>query len=147
MRHLNLEHRFVDFVPDRLEPGVLYISIGYATAAHSCCCGCGAEIVTPFTPTDWKMTYDGETISLHPSVGNWHQACRSHYVINRGRVIEAGPWDDEQVAAERRRDQSAKAAHYRTSQPIPERPSEIAPTASRPGLGARLMGLVSRIFK
>ena len=147
IRHLNLEHRFVDLVPDRLEPGFLYVSMGYATAAHSCCCGCGEEIVTPFTPTDWKMTYDGETISLHPSVGNWHQACRSHYVIDRGRVIEADPWDDEQVAAERRRDQSAKAAHYGTSQPVSDRPPEITKTTSRPSLGARLLGLVSRIFK
>lgn len=147
IRHLNLEHRFVDLVPDRLEPGVLYVSLNYATAAHSCCCGCGEEIMTPFTPTDWKMTYDGETISLHPSVGNWHQACRSHYVIDRGRVIEAGPWDDEQVAAERRRDQLAKAAHYGTSQPVSDRPLAITKTASRPSLGARLLSLVSRIFR
>ncbi|WP_260101967.1 DUF6527 family protein [Phaeobacter inhibens] len=88
----------------------------YGTAAHSCCCGCGEEVVTPFTPTDWKMIFDGETVSLNPSIGNWTLACRSHYVIKRGRVIEAGPWTDEQVAAERLRDQKAKSRHY-TNQP------------------------------
>lgn len=113
MRHKNLEHRFVDDIPDRLEPGVLYVSMKYATAAHSCCCGCGEEVVTPLTPTDWKMTFDGETISLKPSVGNWTLACRSHYVIDRGRAFKAGPWTDEQVAAERRRDRAAKAQHFR----------------------------------
>lgn len=113
MRHHTLEHRFVRNVPRELEPGVLYISMEYATAVHSCCCGCGDRVVTPFTPTDWRMTFDGESISLHPSVGNWNQKCRSHYVIQRNRVLEAGPWSNAQVEAERRRDKKAKAAHYR----------------------------------
>ncbi|MHB0851152.1 DUF6527 family protein [Stutzerimonas nitrititolerans] len=84
----------------------------YATAVHSCCCGCGDRVVTPFTPTDWRMTFDGESISLHPSVGNWNQKCRSHYVIQRSRVLEAGPWSQGQIEAERLRDKKAKAAHY-----------------------------------
>lgn len=112
MRHQTLEHRFVRNVPRELDPGVLYISMDYATAVHSCCCGCGDRVVTPFTPTDWRMTFDGESISLHPSVGNWNQKCRSHYVIQRNRVLEAGPWSNEQVEAERLRDKRAKAAHY-----------------------------------
>nr|WP_321982920.1 DUF6527 family protein [uncultured Cohaesibacter sp.] len=87
----------------------------YATSAHSCCCGCGEEVVTPFTPTDWKMTYNGETISLHPSIGNWMLKCRSHYVIRQGMVIEAGPWSQEQVEAECRRDRAAKRRFYRSS--------------------------------
>ena len=112
MRHLSLEHRFVRNVPRELEPGILYISMDYATAVHSCCCGCGDRVVTPFTPTDWRMTFDGESISLQPSVGNWNQKCRSHYVIQRGRVLEAGPWSQGQIEAERLRDKKAKAAHY-----------------------------------
>ena len=112
MRHENLEHRFVRNMPRELDPGVLYISMDYATAVHSCCCGCGERVVTPFTPTDWRMTFDGESISLHPSVGNWNQKCRSHYVIQRSRVLEAGPWSTAQVESEHRRDRRAKAAHY-----------------------------------
>ena len=112
MHHLTLEHRFVRNIPRELDPGVLYISMDYATAVHSCCCGCGERVVTPFTPTDWRMTFDGESISLHPSVGNWNQKCRSHYVIQRSRVLEAGPWSEAQVEAERQRDKSVKAAHY-----------------------------------
>ena len=116
IRHKRLEHRFVEHIPERLEAGVLYVSMEYATSAHSCCCGCGEEVVAPFTPTDWKMTFDGETISLRPSIGNWTLKCRSHYVIDRGKVIEAGPWSDEQVEAERRRDRAAKARFYGQSQ-------------------------------
>lgn len=113
MRHKRLDHRFVEHIPECLESGVLYISMEYATSAHSCCCGCGEEVVTPFTPTDWKMTFDGETISLRPSIGNWTLKCRSHYVIDHNKVFEAGPWNDEQVEAERRRDRAAKARFYR----------------------------------
>ncbi len=68
--------------------------------------------MAPFTPTDWKMTFDGETISLCPSIGNWTLKCRSHYVIDHGKVVKAGPWSDEQVEAERRRDRTAKARFY-----------------------------------
>lgn len=112
MRYSVLEHRFVETFPEPLEPGVLYVSMDYGSAAHSCCCGCGEEVVTPLTPTDWNITYDGETITLHPSVGSWTLPCRSHYVIRRNRVLEAPPWSDAEVSAERRRDRRAKAAHY-----------------------------------
>lgn len=112
MRHHTLEHRFVRNVPRELEPGVLYISMEYATALHSCCCGCGERVVTPFTPTDWRITFDGESVTLNPSVGNWNQNCRSHYVIERNRVIECGRWSDARVEVERLRDKRAKAAYY-----------------------------------
>ena len=114
MRFRRLEHRFCTHIPESLKPGVLYVSMEYATAAHSCCCGCGEEVVTPFTPTDWKMTFDGQAISLWPSVGNWTLPCRSHYVVREGAAIKAGPWTDEQIATERRRDRAAKKRYYGT---------------------------------
>lgn len=130
MRSIRLEHRFVQHIPDRLEPGVLYVSMDYGTAAHTCCCGCGEEVVTPFTPTDWKMTFDGDSVSLWPSVGSWTLSCRSHYVIERGRVFEAGPWSDEKVAQERRRDKAAKVRYFNTSELV-ERPNQ-GPIATPP---------------
>jgi hypothetical protein len=112
IRHPRLDHRFVNSIPRQLEPGVLYISIECATAIHTCCCGCGEEVVTPLTPTDWKLIFDGETVSLWPSIGNWSYACRSHYVIERNRVIEALPWSDRRVANARQWDKFAKANFY-----------------------------------
>jgi hypothetical protein len=119
MRHPRLDHRFVDHIPDAIEPGVLYVSMKYATAAHQCCCGCGSEVITPFTPTDWSLTYDGDSISLSPSIGSWSSPCRSHYFMEKGRVIEAPPWSDEQVDAEWVRDRRAKAAYYAQSTSAP----------------------------
>ncbi|MBB6125669.1 DUF6527 family protein [Sphingobium subterraneum] len=137
IRYTELEHRFVKSFPEPLVPGILYVSMEYGSVAHSCCCGCGAEVVTPLTPTDWNITYDGEAISLHPSVGNWTLPCRSHYVIRRDKVIAAPPWSDAQVAAERQRDRRAKARYFRqadpsaVAQPGPETPA-ATPSAPRP---------------
>jgi hypothetical protein len=112
MRHQRLNHLFVQHIPRTLEPGVLYISIEYATAAHVCCCGCGEEVVTPFTPTDWSLTFDGETISLWPSIGNWNFVCRSHYVIECSQVIEARPWSTKRIITARFEDKAAKASYF-----------------------------------
>jgi hypothetical protein len=127
MRYQTLEHRFVRNVPRELERGVLYISMDYATAVHSCCCGCGDRVVTPFTPTDWRMTFDGESISLYPSVGNWNQKCRSHYVIQQNRVLEANGWSNSQIDTEVHRDKKAKAAYYSQQRDVQ---SGVASTAA-----------------
>ncbi len=118
MQHLTLEHRFVTHVPDDLEPGVLYVSMEYGSVVHACCCGCGEEVVTPLTPTDWKLIYDGESVSLRPSVGSWTLPCRSHYIIDRNRAVVAGPWSDEQIEAERARDRAGKSRHYKVETEI-----------------------------
>lgn len=138
IRYKTLDHRFVDSFPDPLAPGILYVSLEYGSVAHSCCCGCGEEVVTPLTPTDWHVIYDGETITLHPSVGSWTLPCRSHYVIRRNRVIEAPSWSDTEVAAERRRDRQAKARYFGQPAPGPattailELPAETEPHPSEP---------------
>jgi Family of unknown function (DUF6527) len=117
MHDTHLEHQFVEYIPEHLEQGVLYISVKYATAIHRCCCGCGEEVVTPFSPTDWKMVFDGATVSLWPSIGNWNFSCRSHYIIRRGRVIEAGNWTNHQVESKRHKDKTAKGRYYSTLDP------------------------------
>ena len=91
-RRTNLAYEFVEFIPKHPKEGTVYVSIAYATAVHKCCCGCGSEVVTPLSPTDWRLTFDGESISLHPSIGNWGFPCRSHYWIEQNRVRWAGQW-------------------------------------------------------
>lgn len=115
MTHNRLVPRFTPSIPRELEPGVLYISIDCATAIHVCCCGCGQEVVTPLTPTDWQMTFDGETVSLWPSIGNWNFECKSHYVIDRSRVYQAPPWSDRRIDQGRFRDRLAKSRYYEES--------------------------------
>lgn len=94
-RQRRIHHKIVKSVPDTLRTGVLYISVDYATAIHLCFCGCGREVVTPFTPNDWQMMFDGETVSLSPSIGNWSYPCHSHYWIRNNRVIWVNDWVDD----------------------------------------------------
>lgn len=81
-----LRHEFVEFIPRELEQGVLYISILHTSAIHLCACGCGLEVVTPIRPTEWKLLFDGETVSLKPSIGNEDFPCESHYWIENDRI-------------------------------------------------------------
>lgn len=100
-----LTHQFVDSFPAKLERGVVYVSTKFASAAHSCCCGCGLEVVTPLSPVRWQLMFDGRSISLSPSIGNWALPCRSHYWIRNNTVLWAPEaWSDEKVQKTRARD-------------------------------------------
>lgn len=113
MKTKQFEIQFTEFIPEKLKNDVLYISIEYATASHKCACGCGNEVVTPFTPTDWKLIYDGETITISPSIGNWSYACRSHYIIKNSRVIWANEMSQETIEHGRKIDRARKKTYYK----------------------------------
>lgn len=112
MKREVLRHEFVDYVPDRLEDGVIYVCIQFATAVHLCCSGCGREVVTPISPADWILTYDGESISLSPSIGNWSFPCQSHYWIRENKVQWARQWSPEMIEAGRKRDRMMRERHF-----------------------------------
>jgi hypothetical protein len=107
-----IRHEFVEFIPELLDEGTLYVSIPYATAAHLCCCGCAMKVVTPISPTDWRVTYDGESVSLDPSVGNWAFRCQSHYWIDQNRVVWARRWSQRKIDASRAADRLAKENYF-----------------------------------
>lgn len=112
MRTAHLAPAFVEVVPEVLEAGTLYVCPAHATMLHLCACGCGSEVVLPLSPIDWRLTFDGETVSVEPSVGSWALPCRSHYVIDRGRVRWAGDWSEDEVRRGREHDRRRKASRY-----------------------------------
>ncbi|PVY40873.1 DUF6527 family protein [Pontibacter virosus] len=107
-----VRHEFVEYIPEELEKGVVYISVAYGIVAHSCCCGCGMEVSTPLSPTDWKLTYDGESISLYPSIGNWNFSCKSHYWITNNRIKWAGQWSATKIKEGQQQEKYEKAVYY-----------------------------------
>ncbi|WP_155740012.1 DUF6527 family protein [Pandoraea pnomenusa] len=111
MRIEAVKPQFVEFVPKVLEPGVLYISEKYKTASHLCACGCGEKVVTPLSPVEWHIRNEGGLVSLHPSIGNWNYACRSHYWIRRNRVAWSGGMTQQQIARVQARDRADKARY------------------------------------
>lgn len=145
--------QFVEFLPDDIGPGTLYVSMSYAVAAHRCACGCGREVVTPLSPTDWKLTFDGKNVSLDPSIGNWSFPCRSHYFIRGGEVKWAASMSDAAIQRGRLRDRASKAAHFAKSPSSAGTPTggETAPT--REGLStagkarASALGWLRSLFR
>ncbi|WP_421977507.1 DUF6527 family protein [Roseivirga seohaensis] len=109
-----IEYSFVTEIPELLDEGVLYISTQYGTVLHKCCCGCGNEVVTPLSPTDWYLKFDGESVSLSPSIGNWSFACQSHYFIKRNQVQWCKPWTSYEIEEGRVEDKSKKKKHFKT---------------------------------
>ncbi len=128
-----LQHEFVEYIPGELSDGVLYVSIQFATAVHKCACGCGSEVVTPLSPTDWRMTFDGKTISLYPSIGNWSFSCQSHYWIFRNQIRRAARMSSSEIDDGRRKDRWAKAAYFEKGEvPLVEEGEPGAPVTSQP---------------
>ena len=109
---MKLQHKFVELMPSSLEEGILYISVEYAIAVHKCVCGCGNKVVTPLSPNDWEMTFDGETVSLYPSIGNWALECKSHYWITNNVVKHARKWSDSEILFGRIKETFERKIYY-----------------------------------
>ena len=142
MKTTVFEHVFVENVPPdaELEEGKLYISVRYRTASHLCACGCGNKVVTPIKPPKWHLYFDGNAVSLWPSIGNWQLPCQSHYWIEEGKVRWSKPWTPEQIEAGRARDADALERYFR------QRTDEPASPPSSNNQLTPEQGLIARIW-
>lgn len=113
-RPFRIKHEFVELIPKERQEGVLYVSIPYATAVHNCFCGCGLKVVTPICPIGWQLTFDGETVTLFPSVGSWSFPCCSHYFVRRDTVVWGGNMNRDEIECARSRDREAREQHFGT---------------------------------
>lgn len=127
---MQVRPRLVIGIPEHPETGVLYVSVEYATTLHLCACGCGHEIVLGVSPNDWKICWDGQTVSVSPSVGSWSLPCQSHYFIRRNRIEWAGQWSAEQIARGRAVDAARKrrASSSVSAEPINRVPAVATPS-------------------
>lgn len=144
---MTLVHEFVESFPDKLEEATLYVSMEFATVAHSCACGCGHQVITPLSPADWQLIYDGDSISLRPSIGNWSFDCQSHYWIENSKVRWAQQWSREEIESTREYDRNAHDEYFSdTVLPVP------IPAVSEPAkpldesLFKKLVKFFKRIF-
>lgn len=109
---------FVKEIPvhEELSQGQLYISMQYGVIVHYCPCRCGSLSELTLAPERWRLTYDGETVSLSPSVGNSRLKCRSHYWIENNRVIWCRPMSTRASALAQKREDRVREEKYRESQ-------------------------------
>ncbi|HLY61041.1 MAG TPA: DUF6527 family protein [Terriglobia bacterium] len=131
-RRTEITHEFVEYMPDDLQEGFVYVSVQFATALHKCCCGCGSQVVTPLSPADWKLIFDGETISLDPSIGNWSFPCQSHYWIKRDKVVWARQWSRREIERGRSDDLSAREAYFNIKSHLTDNDSAATKMESMP---------------
>jgi len=108
-----LRYKFVDFIPEELEGDILYISLEFKTAIHLCPCGCGNQVVTPFSPTDWKLIFDGEPVSFYPSIGSWTLPCKSHYWIRNNQIEWAPLWSEREISKLRKKEKKEKKKFFK----------------------------------
>lgn len=111
---MKLETKFIEIIPEDLEKEVLYISMEFGTAIHLCPCGCGERVVTPFSPAGWKLIYDGENLTLRPSIENWSSKCKSHYWITDNKIVFAEEWAAGEIKKGRKRDNSLLKRFFNT---------------------------------
>lgn len=104
----NYDVHFVDYMPDTIRQGILYVSMRYAVVIHLCACGCGEKVVTPLSPNDWKLSFDGESISLYPSIGNWDFPCKSHYFIRNNRSVFVQDWEEKSTLKKKKKSKKKK---------------------------------------
>lgn len=132
---MKFKHQFVEFMPDVIQEGVIYISLEYKSVIHKCACGCGKEVNTPLHPTGWKMIYNGEDISLKPSVGNWSFDCKSHYWITNSEVEWSLKWSDETIGKVRTNEDFERQEYYKNkdSENVDKDPNDLMNlTVSKP---------------
>jgi len=110
-----MDHKFVEIMPSELEEDVLYISLEYNVTKHLCPCGCGSEIVATLSPARWQLHYDGKTVSLTPSIGNWYHECGSHYFITKDEVVWANSMSKPKIEAAREKDQKELSVYNNTN--------------------------------
>lgn len=109
---MKFEMQRVRYMPKELRSGVLYVSEEFDIAMHLCACGCGSKVKTPLGPTEWSVTETKTGPSLRPSIGNWQEACQSHYCIIDGKVKWGEKWTPEQIARGRRHEEERRRAYY-----------------------------------
>jgi Family of unknown function (DUF6527) len=109
---MRFELRPVEFMPSKLQAGILYYSAEFGTAAHLCACNCGTKIRTPIGPTEWSIKQGANGPTLKPSIGNWQRPCRSHYFISDGSVLWANQWSLDAIDSGRRNEELRRRNYY-----------------------------------
>ena len=113
MRTNRFNHEFIHRIPQELEEGVLYICLECNAVMHKCACGCSEEVSTPLGKNQWKLVYDGETVTLFPSIGNWNYTCRSHYLIRENNVIWLDEYEFKRANKEKKKRNWLRKLFYR----------------------------------
>lgn len=93
-----LEPVYVEYMPEVIEEGKLYVSKKFGLTIHLCACGCGVKTPLPVKGEGiesddihqpWIMTMNGDKITLSPSIGNFigENPYHAHYFIRDNKIV------------------------------------------------------------
>ena len=102
----------IEYLPNDLEPGVLYVSEEFGIAGHLCPCGCKTKIMTPLDPSEWSFKELNNKPTLFPSIGNWQLPCKSHYWIREGMIEWSDEWSEEEIIKGRIAEERKRKLYY-----------------------------------
>lgn len=145
MNQVQFKSEVVGSIPEVLQANTLYVTTDGDVAGHLCACGCGREVITPLTPTDWSITISRRGATLFPSIGNWAFPCRSHYFIWDGAIVWARDMSAEAIEQGRRRDKARKQDYYEKLNGQPKSKIEPPPPQYQ-SMIQRLRAWWSRLF-
>lgn len=80
---------FIEFIPDEINEGELYISTEYNTCTHLCPCGCKERIPIPINNPNiesWDLSIGDGLVTISPSLQNRFK-CKSHYFIRENKIV------------------------------------------------------------
>ncbi len=89
----------------------------------------------PPVAAQWSLTYDGENVSLTPSIGNWALPCRSHYWIRKGKVRRSRRYSPAEITENRERDRRRLDRQDAETTPRPVGPGSGIQIRHRPRAG------------
>ena len=100
-----IKFEFMEDLPHTVDmrENIVYISLEDNISKHLCLCGCGELVVTPISPAEWSLIYNGK-YSLSPSIGNWQLPCQSHYFIENERIVWSYQFSEPKIKAIQERD-------------------------------------------
>lgn len=127
MKQERFKSEVVGSIPEILQAKTLYVTKDGDVAGHLCACGCGREVITPLSPTDWSINFGRRGATLSPSIGNWSFPCRSHYFIWDGVVVWEREMSAKAIEQGRRRDKARKQDYYEQLNRRPEPKLESPP--------------------
>ncbi|HEU4608271.1 MAG TPA: DUF6527 family protein, partial [Chitinophagaceae bacterium] len=94
----------------KAEGGWLYLITRYAAQQKRGRIKYGNKVVTPII---LRLTFDGKSVSLYPSVGNWNFPCKSNYWIKKNVIEHSYSWSYKEIENERKKDSNRKTNYFK----------------------------------
>ena len=86
----------IEYIPDKLDPGIVYHNKEFEIAALLCPCGCGHRI-SLLVPDSHQIYSENGLVTIEPSISVCDSTCKSHFYIKSGNIKWFHAFSESQV--------------------------------------------------